>query len=77
MRRRSKNPDKELELFDHLAELRQQMDIAREEVAKPFPQENELTEKAARLQALNALLSVDGKETEQPAAQKRRAECER
>ena len=70
-------PQRLAEARDHLAELRQQMDIAREEVAKPFPQENELTEKAARLQALNALLSVDGKETEQPAAQKRRAECER
>ncbi|MFT9078085.1 helicase [Ethanoligenens sp.] len=52
---------------DHLADLQQQMEIAREEVAKPFPQEQELAEKTARLQALNVLLSVDDKEPKSSA----------
>ncbi|MFT8889660.1 MAG: DEAD/DEAH box helicase family protein [Ethanoligenens sp.] len=67
------------EAREHLSELQQQMEIAREEVAKPFPQEQELAEKSERLQALNALLSVDDKKPEEPksqenpAAKKRRA----
>lgn len=52
---------------EHLADLQQQMDIAREEVAKPFPQEQELAEKTACLQALNALLSAEDKNTESHA----------
>lgn len=49
---------------EHFADLQQQMDIAREEVEKPFPQEQELSEKMAHLQTLNALLSVEEKDAE-------------
>ena len=39
--------------------LHQQMAAAREEMGKPFPQEEELQEKSARLTTLNALLNID------------------
>ena len=44
---------------EHLADLQQQMDKAREELKKPFPQEQELREKSTRLAELNAVLSLD------------------
>ncbi len=42
-----------------LATLEQQLETAKEEVAKPFPQEQELIQKEARLSELNALLNMD------------------
>lgn len=39
--------------------LHQQMAAAKEEMDKPFPQEEELQEKSARLTTLNALLNID------------------
>ena len=39
--------------------LHQQMAAAKEEMGKPFPQEEELQEKSARLTTLNALLNID------------------
>ena len=48
-----------------LADLNQQMTTARGELGKPFPQEEELRTKSARLAELDAKLSLD-----KPAAQK-------
>ncbi len=45
-----------------LADTQRQMENAREEVQRPFPQEEELHEKEARLAELNALLNLDEKE---------------
>ena len=45
-----------------LESLHVQLVTAKEEVKKPFPQEVELNEKSARLQALNALLNMDQKD---------------
>ena len=45
-----------------LATLKEQMDNAKAEVKKPFEQEHELSEKAARLAELNALLNMDKRE---------------
>lgn len=39
--------------------LRQQMEAAKEEAARPFPQEEELQRKSARLSELNAALNID------------------
>ena len=41
---------------------RKELETAKEEVQKPFPQEQELQEKSARLQALNSLLNMDEKD---------------
>ncbi len=46
-----------------LETLHQQLATAKEEVAKPFPKEQELAEKADRLAELNALLNMDEKGT--------------
>ena len=46
-----------------LATLEQQLETAKEEVAKPFPQEQELIQKEARLSELNALLNMDRQST--------------
>ena len=47
-----------------LVETKKQMANAREEAAKPFSQEDELTEKSERLAALDALLNMDKRESE-------------
>ena len=47
-----------------LATLKQQQAAAQIEVEKPFPQEEELAEKSARLAELNAQLDVDEKHHE-------------
>jgi len=47
-----------------LATLEQQLETAKEEVAKPFPQEQELIQKEARLSELNALLNMDERGSE-------------
>jgi N12 class adenine-specific DNA methylase/adenine-specific DNA methylase len=49
---------------NELATLHQQQAAAQIEVEKPFPQEEELTEKSARLAELNAQLDVDEKSHE-------------
>lgn len=46
---------------NELATLHQQQEAAQIEVEKPFPQEEELVEKSARLAELNAQLDVDEK----------------
>ena len=60
-----------------LANTRTQLESARVEVAKPFPQEDDLRKKTARLEELNVLLDmdkpeneiVDGEVVEEPADQ--------
>ncbi|MDR2043322.1 MAG: DEAD/DEAH box helicase family protein [Clostridium sp.] len=47
-----------------LAEVRQQMENAKAEVARPFPQETELAEKTARLAEANIALNLDKREPE-------------
>ena len=46
----------------HLTELESQRDAAQAELGKPFPQEQQLREKSARLAELNALLDLEGHE---------------
>jgi len=45
-----------------LENLHQQMQNAQEELKKPFPKEQELAEKSARLAELNALLNMDARD---------------
>ncbi len=47
---------------NHLEELHTQMAVAKEELGRPFPQEQELSEKLERLNELNAILNIDGNE---------------
>ena len=49
---------------NELDTLKQQQAAAQVEVAKPFPQEEELAQKSARLAELNAQLDVDEKHHE-------------
>ena len=49
---------------EQLENVRVQMDNAKVEVQKPFPQEEELKVKTARLNELNALLNLDKTENE-------------
>lgn len=44
---------------DKLANLREQVETAKAELGKPFPQEEELRTKSARLAELNAELNID------------------
>ena len=46
---------------DNLARLRQEMEDAKVEIGKPFPQEQELQEKSARLAELDIALNIDKK----------------
>ena len=48
---------------DKLANLTAQMEEAKLEVKRPFPQEQELTEKISRLNVLRIALNMDGKST--------------
>ena len=58
-------------LNTRLSDLQRQVENAREELEKPFPQEDELREKSARLVELNAELDMentaDPQETEKPS----------
>lgn len=45
---------------EQLATLNEQLETAKSELGKPFPQEDELQEKLARLAELNAILDIDG-----------------
>lgn len=49
---------------EQLENTRVQLENAKAEVQKPFPQEKELAVKTARLNELNALLNLDKKENE-------------
>lgn len=56
-------------LNTRLADLQRQVENAREELGKPFPQEDELREKSARLVELNAELDMENN-SEPPEAEK-------
>ena len=47
-----------------LDNIKKQLETAKVEVEKPFAQEDELKQKTARLNELNALLNVDKRENE-------------
>ena len=47
-----------------IRELQAQMENAKQEIQKPFGQEQELAEKTKRLATLDALLSIDKREPE-------------
>ena len=49
-----------------LQNIHSQMETAKGEIGKPFPQETELREKSARLAELNSLLDMDGKDSKEP-----------
>ncbi len=49
---------------EQLAHTRQQLESAKLEIQKPFPQEDALKEKSARLDELNILLNLDKRENE-------------
>ena len=59
-----------------LATLKEQMANAKAEVEKPFEQEQELSEKAARLAQLDALLNMDKRENAALDAEPEHAETE-
>jgi len=54
-------PERLIELEQKLENIQNQLASAKEEVIKPFPKEDELTEKLERLNELNALLNMDEK----------------
>ena len=55
-----KMPDRLMAIKAQLDNLFAQQEAAKGEVGKPFPQEDELREKSARLAELDALLNIDG-----------------
>ena len=57
-------PLKEQACREKLSELHTQLETAKAEVQKPFPREEELKTKLARLEELNALLNMDKREPE-------------
>ena len=57
-------PIKEQTCREQLSNLQTQLETAKAEVQKPFPREEELTTKMARLEELNSLLNLDHKEPE-------------
>ena len=57
-------PVKEQACKEKLSELHTQMETAKAEVSKPFPREEELKTKLARLEELNTLLNMDKHEPE-------------
>ena len=57
-------PVKEQTCRERLSDLEAQLETARVEVQKPFPREEELKTKTARLEELNALLNLDKREPE-------------
>ena len=57
-------PIKEQTCREQLADLQAQLETAKVEVQKPFPREEELKTKTARLEELNTLLNLDQKEPE-------------
>ena len=63
-------PERIASAENELATLKQQQAAAQIEVEKPFPQEEELAEKSARLAELNAQLDVDEKSHESEQSEK-------
>lgn len=57
-------PLKEQACREKLSDLHSQLETAKVEVLKPFPREEELQTKLARLEELNALLNMDKREPE-------------
>ena len=57
-------PMKEQTCQEQLSNLQTQLETAKVEVEKPFPSEEELQTKTARLEELNTLLNLDHKESE-------------
>lgn len=57
-------PIKEQACREQLSNLQTQLETAKAEVQKPFPREEELNTKTARLEELNTLLNLDHKEPE-------------
>ena len=55
---------KEQTCQEQLSNLQTQLETAKVEVEKPFPSEEELQTKTARLEELNTLLNLDHKESE-------------
>lgn len=70
-------PERLKNVQSQLDNLYSQMETAKAEVGKPFPQEAELQQKSARLAELNAELDIDGKSTDQRQAAKTIAKSER
>ena len=72
-------PIKEQTCREQLSNLQTQLETAKAEVQKPFPREEELKAKSARLEELNALLNMDNKAPEpvQEEKCKRKEELER
>ena len=54
-----------------LASIREQLEMAKAEVGKPFPQEEELKKKNARLIELNAELDIEKQRTPEHTAEKK------
>lgn len=55
---------KEQSCREQLSNFQTQLETAKVEVEKPFPREEELKTKTARLEELNSLLNLDHKESE-------------
>ena len=72
-------PIKEQACWEQLSNLQTQLETAKAEVQKPFPREEELKAKSARLEELNALLNMDNKAPEPVQEEKynRKEELER
>ena len=57
-------PTRQLDYKEKLKNLEIQVENAKQEIAKPFPREDELKEKSARLDQLNILLNMDKRKNE-------------
>ena len=57
-------PTRQQDYKEKLKNLEIQVEIAKQEIEKPFPREEELKEKSARLDQLNILLNMDKRENE-------------
>lgn len=69
-------PVKEQTCRDRLGELQTQMETAKTEVERPFAREDELRQKTARLEELNALLNMDNKGPTEPEQTQKLKETE-
>jgi chromosome segregation ATPase len=58
-------PERAHTAAEQLDNLLQQMESAKQEIGKPFPQEAELAAKSARLSELDAMLNIDANRTTQ------------
>ena len=69
-----KMPERLAAVKSQLENLFEQRDAAKAEVGKPFPREDELKEKSARLAELDVLLNIEGgpRQTEQIVAKSAR-----